>query len=94
MTNASFENAVLPFFEATRGDWLAVARATARELGSSGAIVTIDMVRDKCPPPVDVDPRVMGAVFTRREWQRVGYANSSRAACHHRPVALMKRKDT
>jgi hypothetical protein len=37
-----------------------------------------------------VDPRVMGAVFTRAEFQRIAYRQSRRARCHFRPVAVFQ----
>lgn len=88
-----FETRVLPLFEEHRGDWLATARAAARFLGHGGAPVTIDAVRKLCPPPADVDPRVMGAVFLRREWTRIGFEQSARRECHGRPVAVHRLKE-
>lgn len=85
-----FERDVLPLFETYRGEWLDAARLVAAKLGSSGRNVTIDDVRKVCPPPPDVDPRVCGAVFTRREWIKVGYLNSTRSTCHHRPIAVFR----
>lgn len=91
MTNTSFETAVMPRFEDGRSrDWLERARNVALLMGREGGVVTIDMVRAICPPPPDADPRIMGAVMTRRLWERVGYESSVRATCHHRPVARFK----
>lgn len=83
-----FEQIVLPLFEEHREDWLDAARMAAVRLGKSQPVVTIDDVREVCPPPPGVDPRVMGAVFWPRDvWERVGFVSSKRKACHNRPVA-------
>lgn len=90
---STFEQLVMPLFEASNAsEWLATARTVAVELGKTGNIVTVDMVREFCPPPSDVDPRIMGAVMPRKLWERVGYAQSSRAINHNRPIALFKLK--
>jgi hypothetical protein len=47
-------------------------------------------VRAACPPPSAVDPRVMGAIFNTPEWQKVGYCNSKRRACHKRPISIFQ----
>jgi hypothetical protein len=85
-----FEQSVLRLFEATRAEWLATAREAAHRLASERGCITIDDVREACPPPEDVDPRVMGAVFRRSEFQRVAYRQSRRARCHFRPVAVFQ----
>lgn len=85
-----FEKAVLPLFEEHRTDWLTAARHVAAQIGADGRTVTIDDVRDRMPPPANVDPRVVGAVFLRRDWIKTGYLNSGRRTCHGRPVALFK----
>lgn len=88
-----FETAVLPLFEEHRADWLERARSSAIELAAANEKVTIDDVRDVCPPPEDVDPRVMGAVFRGKHWECVGYQKSRRKSCHNRPVGVFRLKD-
>lgn len=87
---SGFEQSVLPLFEVTRAAWLASAREAARRLAGERGCVTIDDVREACPPPEDVDPRVMGAVFRRCEFERVAYRQSRRSRCHFRPVAVFQ----
>lgn len=94
MSTTLFEDTVLPHFEAHSGDWLARARAHARLLGQGGQTVTINDVRVKCPPPVDVDPRVMGAVFLARDWELLRHERSARRTCHNRPVGVFRLKGT
>jgi len=92
MSATIFEQSVLPLYEATRTEWLQQARAAAYAIGSDGCAITINDVRRVCPPPVDVDPRIMGAVFLRKYWQKIGYLNSNRNQCHGRPVAIYELK--
>jgi hypothetical protein len=87
-----FEQHVLPLFELNRADWLDQARTVARMLGARGNTVTIDQVRERCPPPSGIDPRVMGAVFTRSEWTNCGYVKGDRATSHGRPIATFRLK--
>lgn len=92
MSLTQFEELVLPLYEENRADWLNRARRAARMLADVNAFVTIDMVRDECPPPDGVDPRVMGAVFTRSEWENCGYVMGKRKESHGRPVAQFRLK--
>jgi hypothetical protein len=90
MSAATFEQSILPLFEEHRAAWLEEARSAAYKIGCTGGTVTINDVRRVCPPPVDVDPRVMGGVFLRSTWRKVGYLSSSRA--HGRPVVIFQLK--
>jgi hypothetical protein len=92
MTQSLCETEVLPRLEAKRADWLAEARAVARQLGRSGP-VNINDVRRLCPLPPSIDPRVMGAVFNKSEWVCVGYKRSSRSTCHNRPIGTFVLRD-
>lgn len=90
MKPSLFEQQILPLFELSRADWLLEARQVARQLGKTGKEVTIDDVRQLCPPPAGVDPRVNGAVFKRPEWELIRHQPSVRATCHHRLVAVFR----
>lgn len=91
MTGDLFGTLVQPHFEEHRADWLAEARAIAFDLAQRNGTVTIDDVRALCPPPADVDPRVMGAVFRTRDFRPTGkHRKSARSICHNRPVAIFE----
>jgi len=81
---------VMNLFEATREDYLADARLAAEILVKERGAITVNDIREICPPPDNIDPRVMGAIFNRKLWQKVGYIHSSRA--HMRPIAMFERK--
>jgi hypothetical protein len=85
-------SAVGEMFDNARGQWLARARQAARNLAAQRGSVTIDEVRAVCPPPDDVDPRVMGAVFKRAEFELVDYIESRRKVCHGRHIGIFRLK--
>ena len=73
--------------EEARGPYLDRARDAARNLLSDRESITINDVRSICPPPSDIDPRVMGAVFRHRDFEATGeFVLSSRETCHRRPI--------
>lgn len=82
------KDAALAALEEARADYLAEARETAIQLSIQRYRITIDDVRRLCPPPPDIDPRVMGAVFAGKLWEIVGYRRSKRSTCHTRPIQI------
>lgn len=78
----------LAAFEEARPDWLSLARVCARRLCLRYGTATIDDVRAACPPPDDIDPRIMGAVFHTADFKAVGFINSTRRTCHKRPIRV------
>jgi hypothetical protein len=77
----------LDLLETHRPDYLTLARDAARKLLSERPTIDINDVRDICPPPSDIDPRVMGAVFRHRDFEATGeFVLSSRNTCHRRPI--------
>lgn len=93
----TFTKGILPLFEYSQPDWIEVARAKAVEIAlrHPNFDCTIDEVRAECPPPDGADPRIMGSVFlcsAKGDWEKIGYVQSKRKACHGRPVALFRLK--
>lgn len=77
--------------EEARMEYLAHARSVAESYARMGdGTCTVDDVRRVLPPPEGMDPRVMGAVFTRKDWELVGYKSSHRRECHGRPIARFR----
>ena len=73
--------------ERTRVEYLRRAREVAARLSNGGRRpVSVDDVRQSCPPPEGIDGRVMGAVFNTPEWMPCDYINSTRTECHGRPI--------
>ena len=85
---------VMERLEQVRAAYLESARFAADQLYHGGKKqVTINDVRDICPPPASIDPRTLGAVFRRKQdkWKVVGYERSKRA--HMRPIAVFTKKE-
>lgn len=82
----------LDLFEMSQPAWLERARTLATQLCLRHGSCTIDEVRALLPPPENADPRVCGAVFTRKLFEKCGYENSARKTCHARPIARFKLK--
>ncbi len=77
----------LDLLETHRPDYLSEARDVARKLLETRASITINDVRDICPPPRGIDPRVMGAVFRHKDFEATGeFVLSNRTTCHNRPI--------
>lgn len=74
-------------------DWIDEARALAVQIATERGRVSSDDIWERLPPPETVDPRVMGAVFHRSRFKRVGFAISKRPACHSRPIAVWALKE-
>lgn len=89
MTLETKEDA-LEALERARSEYLTAARAVAYRLGASRE-VTVDDVRKYCPPPKEIDGRVMGAIFNTPDWEHSGYTRSTRATCHKRPISKFRR---
>lgn len=87
-----YEQVVLPLQEAAHGRWIDHARDIALRLGQGGRSLTVDMIRAECPPPADIDPRVMGSIFTRKLWESCGYIPGGRQESHGRPICVFKLK--
>lgn len=86
-----YSNTVLPQHEESHAKWLDRARAWAVARAKEKGTVTADDIWFNCSPPVDVNKKVIGAVFYPRDaWEKVGYKASIRRACHGRPIAIWK----
>lgn len=87
---AARRDEALDALERARATWIDEARATAIRLAQARGEVTIDDVREACPPPAGVDPRVMGAVMRPPLFEACGFVLSSRAECHRRPIRVFR----
>ncbi len=83
-----YEDEILPRQEAAHAEYLEYAREVALRLGEIKDEVTINDVRDIAPPPPDIDGRIMGAVFLRKDWELKRHERSHRRTCHNRPVGV------
>jgi len=84
----------LEILEYHRGDYLEYARDAARWLLEERETITIDDVREICPPPPDINPCVMGAVFRTKDFEGTGeYVRTRRGIAHARAVQRFRLAD-
>tara|TARA_R100000458_G_C8030822_1_gene86385 strand:+ start:195 stop:506 length:312 start_codon:yes stop_codon:yes gene_type:complete len=83
----------LNLLEEKRHEWIAEARKFARQLLNMRSnqnpepTVTSDDLWVFCPPPSDINPVVMGAVFRKNAgFKPLGFVQSKRKQCHGRPI--------
>jgi hypothetical protein len=89
-TAADAREAALDRLDAARPLWVDVARQAATRIAEARGQVTIDDVREVCPPPEGTDPRVMGTVLRKPVFEPIGYVQSTRIACHGRPIRVFR----
>ncbi len=69
----------LQALEIARKEYLVKARAIAIKLAKDqDGLVTAHDVREVCPPPTDIDRRVMGAVLNTPDWEPCGFIENPR----------------
>lgn len=86
------KDSALNALEIARAQYLADARHHAAMLAKDGRAISVDDVRRVCPPPKNIDGRIMGAIFRGQEWEPVAFFNSGRRTCHNRPIRLFRLK--
>lgn len=83
----------LDLFEDHRAAYLERARWWAVHLANMHGQVSTDELWEMCPVPEEFDPRVLGAVFRGKKWERVGQKLSRRPVCHGRPVTIWRLRE-
>ena len=78
--------------ESSRAHWIATARRVAHQVCEEEGFVTADAVRARLPIPPEYDGRVMGAVFCKSLFQKIGYQATMIPTSHGRPIAVFKVK--
>lgn len=93
-STATMTEAMILLQECRKG-FISLARKVAIQIAMNRGdrTITIDDVREQCPPPGNIDPRVMGAVFSEPDvWEFVGFERSARTVCHKRPISRFRLK--
>jgi hypothetical protein len=91
MAFTSSKQQAMNLLEEARREYLEEARVVAKQIAMEGnGTCTVDQVRDVCPPPKEMDGRVMGAVFNSSDWEHAGYERSNRTTCHKRPISRFR----
>lgn len=87
-------NTALDLFEIHRVDYLNKARDAARKILANKQTITTDDVREACPVPEGVNPKVMGAVFNHPDFKSTGtWVKSRRTIAHNRPIQVFRLSD-
>jgi hypothetical protein len=84
----------LQAFEENRKAFLEHCRYVARAVANAreDRQVTIDDIRERVRLPDGMDGRVFGAVFSKDEWEAVGFRKSRQKINHGRPITVFKLK--
>lgn len=91
MAMTTSKQQALNLLEEVRREYLEGARTAAKQIAIEGnGTCSVDEVRDVCPPPKEIDGRVMGAVFNNSDWEHAGYERSNRVTCHKRPISRFR----
>lgn len=80
------------FNAASGARWVEEARDAAIAIANVRGEVTSDDVWQACPPPADVDGRLMAGVFSRTDWEIAGYRHSVRGRNAARQIAVWRLK--
>ena len=78
----------LDALEVARAGWITKARSWAVAYCRMHGSVTTDDLHAYCPPPADIDPRIMGAIMRQPQFRVDGYMNSKRRECHGRLICV------
>ena len=78
-----YRQEVLPFQERQYPELAKRLREVAKRLAQTKGEITSDDVHEAHPIPPGIDGRIMGAVFSKKEWVRVGYQPSRRKDQNH-----------
>ena len=91
LTAEELRDVILWQHEKTKKDYLWVARKMAAKIAHEKGEVTINDVRKAVPPPVDMHPSVLGAVFRNKMFEHTGrYTTADHLASHARKVGIYK----
>lgn len=82
----------MDLFEIQRQAYLSHCRDIAERLYNLYGPLTIDQVREQCPPPQIFNAKVLGAVFNTEKWQKRGYEPTKIKSSHGRLVAIWELK--
>lgn len=80
----------LNLFEITRKEFLESCRWIARKIAKAKGNVTIDDVRNEVKIPLNIDARVLGAVFNTPDFEKVGYTSTKIKSSHGRPISVFR----
>lgn len=99
-TGRELRDEALIMLEEKRSEYISHARRHAHSIlrrkeqrGEHPATVTSDDIWAIFPPPPDINPKVMGAIFSKSSGlEKIGYQQSKRKEAHARPIGIWTRQ--
>ena len=88
------QDAALDHLAETHEEYFTRARKWAIAYANETGSVIVDDVYRACPPPADIDGRVMGSVMRCKELVAGEYVLTTRSSSHGRPVRRFYPKET
>lgn len=93
-TASEARDIVMLHHEQTKQHYLYAARGLAVRICKEKGEVTINDIRDKLPPPEEMHPSVLGAIFRDRRFIHTGrYTTAKHLASHARKVGIYQLKE-
>ena len=87
------KQAQFSWYQAMKTAYVEDARWMARKLLERLPYVTTVHIWKFCPPPKVLDPRIMGCIFTDRDFVSIGFTHTTRSSAHRRPIQKYKLKE-
>lgn len=94
MTGGELRDQALDRLERARAEYVARARIHADMIYARLGYCTVDLIRAECPPPSDIDGRVMGALLRAPAWLVEGDQHSRRGINHGKKIARFVKGDS
>ena len=84
----------LDTLKAKNAEYIQKARSSAFQLlknkqaKGDAEVVCADDIWEICPPPPEINPKVMGAVLSSKYFSPAGFTRTKRPQAHARPITL------
>lgn len=95
LSGEELRDRALDLLESRRANYVIRARAAAADIyaRTGGQPISVDDIRAECPPPAEIDGRVMGSILRPREgWRFDGMVKSERGLNHGKWIAKFVRR--
>jgi hypothetical protein len=92
-TGKQLKQAALDGLEAARQDYVLEAREFAVQYAKQRGEISINEIRECCPPPADINPAVLGAILRGKQWEPVGYTTAKHPDAHARVIRTYRWKE-
>ena len=94
LPGARLRDNALALLEVTRPDYIKAARKMMQAECERKGFVTSDDLHRIYPPPEQFDPRVVGSVFCKSQFEPFAYTPTKRPQAHARPIRKCRLRRT